>query len=201
MKKSMMTILTMALICACTIPSMTACSNRKDQAMTTAGGAALESTAADITASGSGKIVKETVDGNKAEIANPFIDCKSPDEAKSIAGFGILLPDSVFEGSSAEPFIRAVRDKMIEAVYRDDSGEIRIRKAPGTEDISGVFTEYAESNTITVKEHQVSVKGNEGKASVAVWTDGSYTFSVTADCGNGEGIDSDSLVKIIEGIE
>ena len=55
---------------------------------------------------------------------------------------------------------------------------LRIRKAVGTDDISGDYNEYKEENVVKVGELEVTEKGNDGNISVASWTDGTYSYSI-----------------------
>ncbi|HAY64315.1 MAG TPA: DUF4367 domain-containing protein, partial [Ruminococcaceae bacterium] len=47
-------------------------------------------------------------------------------------------------------------------------------KSPGTEDNSGDYTVYAQEETLEISGNAVTLKGNDGAYSLAVWTDGSY---------------------------
>ena len=122
-------------LCAITIFSMTACGNTS------------ESTE------------------DLVEIPNPFIDCDSLEDAIKIAGFEIRVPDSI-DGYSNR-FIQAIDQYMIQVFYytsseiSDDTGnttfsenteitenaaytedsrdQILLRKAIGTDDISGDY--------------------------------------------------------------
>jgi len=121
-----------------------------------------------------------------AQIANPFTDTKTLEEAQEIAGFDMQVPDA------AAPYTvvnyRAVEGEMLEIIFRDRKGEegYRIRKAAGEDDISGDYNEYAKEKTIRLSDGtKVTLRGNkEDEWSVAVWTaeDGEgkdvYSFAV-----------------------
>ena len=73
------------------------------------------------------------------QIPNPWTDYASLDEAEAAAGFDLAIPDAV-DGCSEKQFraLDADGDKMIEVIYASGEDEIvRIRKAPGAEDITG----------------------------------------------------------------
>lgn len=122
------------------------------------------------------------------EIENPFTDYTSMDEAAAAAGFSLTVPDTM--NNYSDRIIRAMTSEdtasMIEVIYcngnenedTDVENEIRIRKAYGTEDISGDYTEYSESSTVMVENIPVSVKGDNGKIRLATWTNGDYTYSI-----------------------
>lgn len=116
------------------------------------------------------------------EIPNPFILCDTMDEAAQIAGFSMTLPSGVPDGID-NSVIRAVKSNMIEVIYQGDQEQISVRKAVGTEDISGDFTTYSDVNVEDVNGRSVTLKGSNGKIMVATWTDGGYTYAVRTETG------------------
>lgn len=119
------------------------------------------------------------------EIPNPFASCKTLAEAEKLSGFSLNLPQQVPNWVSDSEF-RAVSDQMLEAVYRSNSRELRIRKGKGTEDISGDYTSYQKVRTVRWDGIPVTLKGNGSLIYTAVWTDDGYTYSVTASNGMSE---------------
>lgn len=134
-----------------------------------------------------------------AQIPNPFVDCKTLDEAQTLAGFDIILPEKMPEGYS-QSAIRAVKNTMIEIIYKNGDEEIRIRKGTGSEDISGAYNEFEESGMVTVGSLQVMMKGSGGKINVASWFDGGHAFSVTINL-VGEGIDKTVVSEIVSSVK
>lgn len=115
---------------------------------------------------------------NAVQRPNPFVECESLEKAAEMAGFGITAPESV-PGGGGKPVIRVMEGEMLELVYQNEGQEVRIRKAPGSGDISGDYGQYDETATVSVDEVQVQQKGSGGKVSVAVWTAGEYAYSIT----------------------
>ena len=67
-------------------------------------------------------------------------------------------------------------------IYLDGETETaRVRKAPGSEDVSGIYTEYPDVDTVSVAGTPVTIKGNDEGASLAIWTRGGYSYSVTVE--------------------
>ena len=120
----------------------------------------------------------------EAQIANPFISCGTIEEAEKLAGFS-FSPEGVKDAvdSVEREDIRAIKDTMIEIIYFDTAGEevFRIRKGSGSEDISGDYNEYAEQKTSGIGGTEVTMMGDNGRISVAKWTDDGYTFAVCAE--------------------
>lgn len=129
------------------------------------------------------------------EIPNPFSECTSLEEAAENAGFSFSVPETV--DGYAQRMIRTMADEegsaMIEVIYQNEitdgsdetSDEIRMRKADGEEDISGDYTAYSESNSVTANNVQVTMRGENGKINLATWTDNGYTYSIGVYSGDG----------------
>ena len=122
------------------------------------------------------------------EIPNPFIDCDSLEDAEKIAGFEIRVPDSI-DGYSNR-FIQAIDQYLIQVFYyapseiSDDSrDQILLRKALGTDDISGDYNAYSEEQSLSINNTDVTYKGNDGKLYVITWTDGTYAYAIDSSAG------------------
>jgi hypothetical protein len=135
--------------------------------------------------------------GGNVQIPNPFIDCETLEDAQKAAGFDLTVPDKMPEGYS-QSAIRAMENSMIELIYMNGDNEMRIRKATGSEDISGDYNDYIENSTLTVGDLQVTIKGNDGKVNVATWVNGDYAFSLTF---SGTGMDKTVVSDMVGGIQ
>ena len=110
---------------------------------------------------------------------NPFVEVKNLDEASKIAGFSLEVPET-YEDYKKQ-VIQAIEDDMIEVIYYDENSEhegLRIRKAKGTDDISGDYNEYKDVETVKVGDFEIIEKGSEGNISVATWNDGTYSYAI-----------------------
>jgi len=90
---------------------------------------------------------------------------------------------------------------MIEVIYFDAEKThegLRIRKANGTDDISGDYNEYKEVNVVKVGDLEVTEKGNDGSISVATWTDGTHSYSINVDEAL---LNADDIAKLVETIK
>lgn len=135
-----------------------------------------------------------------AEIPNPFTEYSSIDEAVKAVGLEISVPDSI--DGYADRIIRVDPDhKMIEVIYKNsDDAEIRIRKAVGSEDVSGDYTKYAQSSATTIGDLNVTMKGANDKVSVAVWTNGDYAYSITCSTAQNKAKMTD-LVNAVDAVD
>ena len=138
----------------------------------------------------------DTADGS-TEIANPYVDCETLEEAGELAWFDISVPDEI-DGGYTQGTIQAVENEMIQVIYTTEAGEeITLRKGTGTEDISGDYNEYAEENTLDVDGTSVTARGSDGLVYAATWTDGTYTYAITASAG----LESDSVSALVPSIQ
>ena len=126
---------------------------------------------------------------------NPFTDFNTLAEAEKQTGFYITLPDAI--GSSNNKIYRAMNDEMLEVIYvngEDETG--RIRKARGSEDISGDYNEYAETETVSVGGIDVLLKGDAGLVKLAVWTNDGYAYSVSSEAG----MTADEMMALVSAV-
>lgn len=119
---------------------------------------------------------------SSTQIANPFQDCTSLAEAQKLTGFAFQVPDTI--DGYADRTISVMDNSMTQVVYTNQKDQsILLRKAAGSEDISGDYNTYAQNSTIQVKGSAVTLKGNDSKVFVAVWTQNGYTFAIDSDAG------------------
>ena len=84
-------------------------------------------------------------------VPNPFEIVDTLDEAAKIAGFSLEAPTEYADYNSL--VIQAIADDMIEVIYFDAEKThegLRIRKAVGTDYISGDYYEYKEKIVVKV---------------------------------------------------
>ena len=70
-------------------------------------------------------------------------------------------------------------DELAEIQYFGGSDSLCYRKSPGTEDNSADYNVYAQEETLEISGNAVTLKGNDGAYSLAIWTDGSYAYSIS----------------------
>lgn len=133
------------------------------------------------------------------QLPNPFTEYGSLEEAAEAAGFSMTVPETV-DGCSERVF-RVLgaggEDAMLEVICRDgeaEEREVRIRKAPGAEDISGDYNQYAQSETVDVGGLEVTMRGDNGLVHLAAWTADGYTYSLAVY--GGDGISSGDMAAL-----
>ena len=130
---------------------------------------------------------QEQPEGGNTQIPNPWVDCAALDEAARLAGFDIAVPGSI-EGYPNK-MIQAMEKSMIQVMYFDgdpaaeDSSRVIVRKGTGTNDISGDYNVYPETQTANIHGVDVTLKGENGLVFCATWTKDGYSYSIDADKG------------------
>ncbi len=167
---------TLMILCAATMLSMAACGEKQNQTI----GA---ETTSQTVAENEDKIptdgvvaTEEILIGDNTQIPNPFVDCDTLTDAAALAGFDIIVPDSV--DGYEERAITAMENDMIQVLYLHGDDQVCIRKAVGEEECSGDYNAYSEEKTVTVGDKEVTMRGNNGKVMVAVWSEGGYSYSI-----------------------
>ena len=70
-------------------------------------------------------------------------------------------------------------NELAEIQYFGESDTLRYRKSLGTEDNSGDYNAYAQETELSLSGCSVTLKGSAGGYTLAVWTDGTYAYSVS----------------------
>lgn len=112
-------------------------------------------------------------------LANPFIDCADMKEAADLAGFSFEAPETMegYEGTK----IQAIENDLIQVFYGDVEGaNILVRKATGSDDVSGDYNDYSEKNVLAVGEIEVETRGENGSVMAAIWSVDGYSYAIDA---------------------
>lgn len=121
--------------------------------------------------------------GAVATLANPWQECASMAQAESLAGFSFAIGDSALpEGYGPEAaYIQVIAGAMIEVDYDGErGGSLCLRKAVGTDDVSGDYNSYDLTQTSRVAGQDVTLRGAENAWYVATWARDGYSFAVVS---------------------
>lgn len=124
-------------------------------------------------------IGKPETGGDNAAADAPNQEVADIEKAAEITGFTLTAP------AAKDPFtketVTVIDRTMIETAYstedETDTG-YAIRKAKGVRDISGDYTDYPETAEETVNGTKITLKGNNGKWSLATWTKKGYSYAI-----------------------
>lgn len=147
---------------------------------------------------GSGSDSTYETGGTEAAGIFTVTDCNSAKELEDIVGFDVPeVKKPSFDVERAA--YTAIGDDLAQVIYYSeaDAAELVLRKAPGTEDISGDYNVYAENEKLKIGETNVNVKGNDGLLYLAVWTDGKYAYSMYLSTGCERKVFTELLTELI----
>lgn len=122
-----------------------------------------------------------TKGADQTQIPNPFVEYQTLTEAEQAAGFTFKMPEQIDGYKQAA--ISVMDGKMQQVVYEKGESQITLRKMAGTDDISGVYIDYAKKDQVTIDGHQTELRGDGTRVYVAVWNNGGYTYAVYVDAG------------------
>lgn len=149
-----------------------------DRGDTAQEGADFEADTAPETGAAAGT-VEEAAEAEEAAVYG----CEELSSAKELAertGVDIReLTDLPFAPTQTQ--YTAYSDALAEIRYLAGDKEIRLRKSAGTEDNSGDYTDYADVQTISLAGQSVTLKGEGESVSLALWSDGTWSCSISAD--------------------
>ena len=121
--------------------------------------------------------------GAVTTLANPWQECASMAQAESLAGFSFAIGDSALpEGYGPEAaYIQVIAGAMLEVDYDGECGSsLCLRKAVGTDDVSGDYNSYDLTQTSRVAGQDVTLRGAENAWYVATWARDGYSFAVVS---------------------
>ena len=95
----------------------------------------------------------------------------------------------------AETFIyKMYMNTVAEIMAKTSDGNITLRKSKGSADNSGDFNAYNNVVTTKINDNEVVIKGNSETFTLAIMTDGEYTWSLTFD----SGVTTDTITNMFE---
>ena len=147
------------------------------------------------------EVTTEASSETNMNVANPWTDCGSLEDASKIAGFEMTIPESV--DGYRNTFIQAMQDKMIQVFFSDkdmdaeDRSDVLVRKGAGTDDISGDYNEYSQTESAEMGGKNVTLKGNDNKIFNVTWNSDGYAYSIVAD----KGLERDVVEAIVGAVK
>ena len=118
--------------------------------------------------------------GSSAQaMPSPLVEYTSVRDAWAVAGLPVYTPTLLPVGYVQKEII-VIDKSLAEIFYRNDAGkEILFRMAKGDADISGDNNIYEVNQVVQVGRQYIRVKGTEKLVSLALWSRGGYTFSLS----------------------
>lgn len=141
------------------------------------------------------KINFSTKGSDQTQIPNPFVAYGTLADAEKAAGFTFKVPEQI--NGCKQSYISVMDGKMQQVVYENGESQVTLRKMAGTDDISGVYIDYAKKDQVAIGGHQTELRGDGTSVFVAVWNNGGYTYAVYADAG----VTAAQMTAIVESIQ
>ena len=114
------------------------------------------------------------------QLANPWKDYPSLEEAEAACGLDFPLEDVVADSYKAET-CRVMNGQLLEVTYRDDSFEVTVRMQAGEgQDISGVYAEYKDIFTYEEETYTIVLKYIQGGGILQLISKNGYSYSFYA---------------------
>ena len=135
------------------------------------------------------------------QIANPWSEFDTLEEAEADAGVEITLPES-YQGFNHRIY-RSMHRQMIEVIYQDADGRegFRIRKSRDFGDISGDYTRYDQEKTLEIGDRFVETRGNGDEISVARWGNLSLNLSYAICVAEDQHFTEDDIRSLVDDID
>ncbi len=138
----------------------------------------------------------ETTAQDSAQVGNPFVECKTMEQAAEIAGFTLQTPDAL--DGYPDKRIEAVRGEMVQVFYTaKDGSEVLIRKGLGESDISGDYNHYDDELVKWVGDLTVNFRGSGENVNVAYWITDKNAYSISIS----NGMPRETLESLIPAIQ
>ena len=110
-------------------------------------------------------------------IANPWTEYTTVSEAAKAAGVEFSAPKKI--GQYDISYIQSMKG-LVEVNYSSGENTLCIRKGTGTDDVSGDWNTYKNVSEKKINGNTVTIKSGGKGAELAAWTDGSFSYAVSA---------------------
>ena len=123
----------------------------------------------------------------------------SMQQATELTGFTMRIPEG--KDPYTEKTISVIGEDMIEVAYSKEEPSAvgySIRKARAEGDISGDYTEYTESKEVDSEGRKVTLKGEAGRYSLALWEENGFSYAVKA---QEQPMMEEEILEIVKAVE
>lgn len=118
-------------------------------------------------------------------IANGMVEVNSIDELSAAVNFQVNEVSGLPFNVENEVYT-SYWGEMAQIEYTGEGETAVFRKGTGTDDVSGDYSVYSNVKEITVGANTVTLKGENNVFTLAVWTDGEYSYSLDISSGLSE---------------
>ena len=126
-------------------------------------------------------------------------EVESMQQATELTGFTMRIPEG--KAPYTEKTISVIGEDMIEVAYSKEEPfavGYSIRKARAEGDISGDFTEYPDIREVDFEGRKVTLKGEAGTCSLALWDENGFSYAVIA---QEKSMTEEEILEIVKAME
>ena len=126
-------------------------------------------------------------------------EVESMQQATELTGFTMRIPEG--KAPYTEKTISVIGEDMIEVAYSKEEPftvGYSIRKARAEGDISGDFTEYPDIREVDFEGRKVTLKGEAGTCSLALWEENGFSYAVQA---QEKPMTEEEILEIVKAVE
>ena len=126
-------------------------------------------------------------------------EVESMQQATELTGFTMRIPEG--KAPYTEKTISVIGEDMIEVAYSKKEPfavGYSIRKARAEGDISGDFTEYPDIREVNFEGRKVTLKGEAGTNSLALWEENGFSYAVQA---QEKPMTEEEILEIVKAVE
>lgn len=126
-------------------------------------------------------------------------EVESMQQATELTGFTMSIPEG--KAPYTEKTISVIGEDMIEVAYSKEEPfavGYSIRKARAEGDISGEFTEYPDIREVDFEGRKVTLKGEAGICSLALWEENGFSYVVKA---QEKPMTEEEILEIVKAVE
>ena len=140
-------------------------------------------------------ISSPTPEESEATIANGMVEVASKEELSEAVGFPVKSAQSLpFFPQSI--YYTSYWGEMAQIDYENGGSTACFRQSLGEEDNSGDWSEYPAKESFTVNGCAVTLKGEADSYTLAIWQDGTYSYSLSLSAGQPASV----WESIVEGV-
>lgn len=141
-------------------------------------------------------ISSPTPEESETTIANGMVEVASKEELSEAVGFPVKSAQSLpFFPQSI--YYTSYWGEMAQIDYANGGSMACFRQSLGEEDNSGDWSEYPAQKSLTVNGCAVTLKGEADSYTLAIWQDGTYSYSLSLSAGQPASV----WAELIEGVQ
>lgn len=141
-------------------------------------------------------ISSPTPEESETTIANGMVEVASKEELSEAVGFPVKSAQSLpFFPQSI--YYTSYWGEMAQIDYENGGSMACFRQSLGEEDNSGDWSEYPAQKSLTVNGCAVTLKGEADSYTLAIWRDGTYSYSLSLSAGQPASV----WAELIEGVQ